>query len=108
MSYKHLGITEREKIAIYPEQGLTLYAIAKLLDRNKLTISRELNCNSGEYLPSKAPGELFKVVKRLFLGLHWSPEQIANRGKPPIGHELNERFNQPMSALEKTIGKLIP
>ncbi|MBR1645506.1 MAG: helix-turn-helix domain-containing protein [Selenomonadaceae bacterium] len=28
-----------------------------------------------------AKPELFKLVKKLFLELHWSPEQIANRLK---------------------------
>ena len=97
MSYKHLSITEREKIAIYQAMGLSLCQIAKLLGRNKSTISRELNRNSGEYFPSKAQAryrkrrkkscrqkllakpELFALVKKLFLKYHWSPEQIAAR-----------------------------
>ena len=99
MSYKHLSITEREKILIYLTQGLSLCRIAKLLGRSKSTISRELARNPGEYLPSKAQArykrrrkkcrphkllenpELFALVKTLFLDRHWSPEQIANRLK---------------------------
>lgn len=78
MIYKHLSIQEREKIAIYRAQGLSLCQVAKLLGRDKATISRELKRNSDQYLPSKAQA---KLVKRLFLGLHWSPEQISVRLK---------------------------
>ena len=80
-------------------QGLSICKIAKLLGRNKSTISRKLARNPGEYLPSKAQArykrrrkksrphkllentDLFALVKKLFLDRHWSPEQIANRLK---------------------------
>ena len=99
MRYKHLSIKEREKIAICQAMGLSLCQIAKEIGRNKSTVSRELNRNSGEYFPSKAQAcyhkrrkkccphkllakpELFTCVKRLFLECHWSPEQIAARLK---------------------------
>ena len=99
MSYKHLSIIEREKIAIYRAEGKSICKIAKLLDRNKSTISRELARNGAEYLPSKAQAryrrrrkkcrphkilentDLFALVKKMFLEKHWSPEQIANRLK---------------------------
>ena len=99
MSYKHLSITERELIAIYRAGGKSLCQIAKLLGRDKSTISRELARNPGEYLPNKAQAryrrrrkkchphkllenpELFALVKKLFLNLHRSPEQIAARLK---------------------------
>ena len=99
MSYKHLSITEREKIAIYLALGWSICSIAKSLGRNKSTIWREVARTPGEYLPSKAQEcylrrrkkcrphkllenpELFAPVKRLFLERHWSPEQIANRLK---------------------------
>lgn len=54
MSYKPLSIQERELLLIHLMQGLSLCKIAKLLGRNKSTISRELVRNPGEYLPSKA------------------------------------------------------
>ena len=99
MSYKHLSITERELIAIYLAKNKSLCQIAKVLGRNKSTISRELARNGDDYLPSKAQArylrlrkpcrphkllekpELFATVKKLFLEWHWSPEQIANRLK---------------------------
>jgi len=99
MSYKHLSIQERELLLIYLVQGLSLCQIAKILGRNKSTISRELARNSGNYLPSKAQArylrqrkkcrehkllenpELFALVKKMFLDRHWSPEQIAARLK---------------------------
>ena len=54
MSYKYLNITEREKILSFKAMGLSLCQIAKILGRNKSTISRELKRNKGEYSPSKA------------------------------------------------------
>jgi len=99
MSYKHLSIQEREWLLIYLVQGLSLCQIAKLLGRNKSTISRELARNKDEYMPIRAQArykrrrkkcrphkllenlELFALVKKLFLGCQWSPEQIAARLK---------------------------
>ena len=99
MRYNHLSIQEREKLLIHLVQGLSLCKIAKLLGRNKSTISRELVRNGAEYSPSKAQAhyrrcrkkcrphkilenvDLFALVKKLFLGRQWSPEQIANRLK---------------------------
>jgi len=70
-----------------------------LLKRNKSTIARELKRNDKDYLPSKAQAryqrrrkkcrphkkldkpDLFKLVKKLFLEVHLSPEQISNRLK---------------------------
>ena len=116
MSYKHLSITERERILFYLAQGLSLCRIAQLLGRNKSTISRELKRNSGEYLPSKAQAnyhkrrkkscrhkllskpELFALVKKLFLELHWSPDQIAARLKLE---------NYPIQISSKTIYRAI-
>ena len=64
MSYKHLSITERERILFYLAQDLSLCQIARLLGRNKSTISRELKRNSGEYLPSKAQTNYHKRRKK--------------------------------------------
>ena len=116
MSYKHLSITEREKILFHLAQGLSICQIAKILGRNKSTISRELKRNSSEYLPSKAQAnyhkrrkkscrhkllakpELFALVKKLFLELRWSPEQIAARLKLE---------NYPIQISSKTIYRAI-
>ena len=99
MSYKHLSIVEREKILVHWATGLSICQIAKVLGRNKSTISRELKRNAKEYSPSKAQAayrrrrkkchrhkllenpDLFALVRKLFLRLHWSPEQIAARLK---------------------------
>ena len=56
MSYKHLSTVEREKILIHLTQGLSLCQIAKLLGRNKSTISRELARNPG--VAEQSPGAL--------------------------------------------------
>ena len=64
MSYKHLSIIEREKILIYLTQGLSLCQIARLLGRNKSTISRELARNGGDYLPSKAKARYLRRRKK--------------------------------------------
>ena len=53
MSYKHLSITERELIAIYRAEGKSICQIAKLLGRNKSTISRELARNPQEMSPAQ-------------------------------------------------------
>lgn len=116
MSYKHLSIIEREKILFHLAQGLSICQIAKILGRNKSTISRELKRNSSEYLPSKAQAnyhkrrkkscrhkllakpELFALVKKLFLELRWSPEQIAARLKLE---------NYPIQISSKTIYRAI-
>ncbi len=46
MSYKHLNTFERARIEIFYEQGNSIRAIAKKLDRSPSTISRELKRNS--------------------------------------------------------------
>ena len=86
-------------LLLYRAQGLSICQIAVLLERHKSTIARELKRNDKDYLPSEAQAayhkrrknscphkkleqpELFTLVKKLFLELHWSPEQISNRLK---------------------------
>ncbi len=57
-NYKHLSSEERDKTAILRAQGNSLNKIAKMINRNKSTISRELKRNSSPtydvYLPHKA------------------------------------------------------
>lgn len=99
MSYTHLTILEREKIYLLSSQNCSLHKIADSLGRNVSTVSRELKRNPKDYSPSKAqvayqkrrkksrPHKklenplLFIIVVCLFLGRHWSPEQIAGRLK---------------------------
>ncbi len=99
--YNHLTINEREKILFFYAKGYSISKIAKEINRNKSTISRELRRNkiNNEYSPSNAqnlyinrrqkckPKEklsnpsIFEYVKTKFLEEQWSPEQIAGRLK---------------------------
>lgn len=99
-TYKQLSCEERDKIAVLRAKGLPLAAIARIIGRNKSTVSRELQRNSAPvydvYLPHKADrrakerkskagirprlkAPMIKryVIKKLKIG--WSPEQIAGR-----------------------------
>ena len=51
--YKHLTLSEREKLMYFLAKGCSMRRIAKELGRSASTISRELKRNSskGEYLP---------------------------------------------------------
>jgi IS30 family transposase len=103
--YNHLNQEERELIAQYRCEGKSLSFIAKVLGRNKSSISRELNRNASaeynRYTPCRAharaehrwvvvhrrprlKNDLIRqyVVDKLEEG--WSPEQIA--GRLPIDH----------------------
>ena len=55
--YKRLSLEEREKIYLLQRNNLSGLEIAKMLNRHKSTISRELRRFKGEelgYLPDKA------------------------------------------------------
>ena len=56
MTYQHLSQTERYQIYILMKDGKTQTQIAKLMDRHKSTISRELARNTGGkgYRPRQA------------------------------------------------------
>ena len=47
LKYKHFSQAERYQIYALMKAGLDQTLIAKLLDRHKSTISRELRCNTG-------------------------------------------------------------
>lgn len=99
--YNHLTPYEREIIMISYYKGKTITQIAKELNRNKSTISRELKRNivNNEYSAFEATNlykkrriacrprkklfdkEIFEIVKTLFLDHQWSPEQIQHRLK---------------------------
>ena len=96
-SYTQLDYQQRQSIAIGLQQGLSIRAIARMLNRAPSSISREIARNSGgagyactfaqqrcfkrriQSRPSPkllVGGALFEKV-RAWLHLGWSPEQIA-------------------------------
>jgi len=103
MTYKHLSQAERYQIHAFMKAGYDQSQIAKVLDRNKSTISRELSRNTGSrgYRPkqdcemsvdrsqnSRNASTVASWVKdeaNALLRVQWSPEQIAS--KLPISHE---------------------
>ena len=100
--YKHFTTKEREKILFFLAQEKTISFIAKELQRDKSSVSREIN-TEGIYSPSYAQkqyeirrrkcgrkplllnADIHKTVQFLFLQYQWSPEQISFRLK----HEKN-------------------
>ena len=103
MNYKHLCQVERYQIYALMKAGHDQTQIAKLLDRHKSTISREISRNRGlkGYRPKQACAIATKRSEKCrnaatvppwvaeqaacLLKLQWSPEQIA--GKLPVSHE---------------------
>jgi IS30 family transposase len=103
----HLRLEERERLAVFKAEGLSLRAIAARLGRAASTVSRELRRNAlprGGYLPVHAEGCYLErrqrpavlerdaglarfVRERLLEG--WTPEQIA--GWPRRGEERGLR-----------------
>lgn len=94
MSYKHLTIAERSKIETLLELGYSIRKIAKQLNRQPSSISRELrrhaHCTAEEaqvrYQSNKSNcGAKLKLTPKLKeavqekLGETWSPEQIVGR-----------------------------
>lgn len=96
--YHHLPLLEREKLLFLRAKSCSISPIAATLGRDKSTISRELHRSTvnGTYIPVTAQKqyvrrrkacrphkrfedkELFASVRKLFLGPHWSPEEIAD------------------------------
>jgi len=103
MNYKHLSQVERYQIYALMKAGHDQTQIAKLLDRHKSTISREISRNRGlkGYRPKQACAIATERSEKCrnaatvppwvaeqaacLLKLQWSPEQIA--GKLPVSHE---------------------
>jgi transposase, IS30 family len=113
----HLRLEERERLAAFRAEGLSLRAIAARLGRAASTVSRELRRNAlpkGGYLPVHAEGGYLErrqrpavlerderlgrfVRERLLEG--WTPEQIAGwlkrgeeRGLRPVSFETIYAF----------------
>lgn len=97
-TYSHLSIDERDRIAILRAEGESINEIARRLKRNKGTVSRELERNSGSNYQSygsgsaerrarqrrsrasrrerlRAPGLRTYVRRKLRMG--WTPEQVS-------------------------------
>jgi IS30 family transposase len=111
MNYKHITIEEREKLQLMVWQKHPVRDIAKELNRNPSTISREINKNRRSdgkifYFPRAAHERAIKkrssrgerklvkdnhlrdyVVKYLKLG--WSPEQIAAKAEEIVGAKIS-------------------
>ena len=103
MNYKHLSQAERYQIHALMKAGHDQSQIAKLLDRHKSTISRELSRNTGSrgYRPKQAcemsadraqnsrnaptVEPWVREAACALLCIQWSPEQIAS--KLSISHE---------------------
>ena len=104
-TYSQLCLEERDRLAILRAQGFSINEIARRLQRNKSTISRELQRNHGIVYHSYGGGSAHRraqqrrrqasrrerlrnprirayVCSRLRLG--WSPEQIAGR----LSHDM--------------------
>ena len=109
MSYKHLSLTERHYIEIERKGGATMGEIARKLNKNQSTISREISRNTGKrgyrHMQAqrftkerhqekrksvKLTPELKQIVMNYLL-LDYSPEQIAGRlkseGQRYVHHE---------------------
>jgi IS30 family transposase len=128
MTYKHLSQAERYQIYVLMKAGHDQSQIAKVLDRNKSTISRELSRNTvSRGYRSKQACEMsthrsqnsrnastiapwVKEQANALLRVQWSPEQIAS--KLPISHETvyqhvyadkaqGERFGRTCAARSK-------
>lgn len=111
MNYKHITIEEREKIQLMVWQKQSIRDIAKELNRNPSTISREINKNRRSdgkifYFPRAAHERAIKkrssrgerkLVKdnhlrdyvTQYLKLGWSPEQIAAKAKDIVGTKIS-------------------
>ena len=99
--YTQLCVTERRRLFVFLEMGLSIKEIAHKISRHRSTIYRELNRNTevGRYLPIVAQqkalerskngrpnklknnGILRDYVTRSLIDKGWSPEQISGRMK---------------------------
>ena len=100
-TYRHLTPLERESIMLMLNQGVSISHMARVLNRNKSTISRELRrnaaarpysaCEAEEHYrqrrtrcrpkPKFACALRLACVQEMLLNRQWSPEQIEARMK---------------------------
>ena len=117
MKYKHLSQPQRHQIYAFMKAGHDQTQIAKLLDRHKSTISRELIRNTGSrgYRPKQAcefSAERAQNSRNAptvepwvreeacsLVRMQWSPEQIPAR--LPISHETI--YQQSMQTKRKAV-----
>lgn len=115
VTYRHLSIEERCRLAELHRTGASLRQIAAALDRSPSTISRELKRNSGSQVGYAAVhadeqawarrwsgsrldrDEALRNTVLSCLAAGWSPEQISGRlaaeaGHTVISHETIYRF----------------
>jgi len=114
MKYHRLTQQERYQIYALLKEGLSLSAIANNIGKDKSTISRELQRNTGQkgYRPKQAntlaEARVRSKIKSTYLqnlqikyieekiALKWSPEQISGRmridGLSPVSHETIYRY----------------
>jgi len=99
-TYSQLSLWERDRLAVLRAQGLSIGEMARRLQRNKSTISRELQRNRGPSYCSYGAGsaerrarqrkklaarrerlknQRIRTYVHTKLRLGWSPEQIAGR-----------------------------
>ena len=133
MSYHHLTIEERACIAQYYKNGLKISEIAKLIKRNKSTISRELKRNPSKNEGYNAIGAQRKYNKRrkkcirhkvlenkllyefvtFGLSQYWSPDQIVNKLPEPLSISIstiyraidNKMFDEVVASRLRRYGK---
>ena len=120
MKYTHLTQDERYQIAILAKAGHDKSEIARLMERHKSTISREMTRNRGArgYRPKQAharsqsriraaenrprvAAETWAIVA-VKLAETWSPEQISGHlkvnGQATVSHEAIYHTSMPTSA----------
>lgn len=126
--YNQLSLEERDKITVMKSEGKGISEIARVLGRNKATISRELRRNSSSeyklYLSHRAQGRaeqrkkeasvrprlknnqiMYYVRNKLAEG--WSPEQISGRIKKEhaglsISHEAIYQYIYDTKTTDRT------
>lgn len=109
---RRLSLEERIEIKLGLEQGLSLRAIARRIDRDPATVCRELKASGGrgKYLPLKAQRRAEQRARRpkltklasnpvlcarvvADLQCLWSPEQIAARLRDEFGDDPTMRIS---------------